>query len=755
MKTVRLASEPDEQSQEETPAESSQHGASNSSFDSLPGDDSSNERFNTDNTADVMNTSIPDSFLLSPSEVEEMVRDPRRRTASEDFHRWMKRHEAVAPTSTRRSELPTYYRAFYTGLWYKDIRTHCYPHGWNVQYWPLLLSFLAEVFTIWGSFSCQYFRGASIEFTGNRYGIWTLEDIHGKCQLWSVIFYAYDLGGPLRWSRVFSMSAMVLGLAVLTTMAQAMQCHAISWGVGLILFIVFLVSVSTTSTFNIWIVWALFNYILFVLLVRAAFVHPVARRISRRGCCIIAGCQVACHVFAILTLVVLKSDFCTCDSLSPGRLAGRITEDSDPCENVCALHVSGYMVIFASALWLLGSLATLRVGIQPQLLYVARPPEMYVHYSRESITARVAAQLKSLQQGFTSPMGRAKRSSNGNSKSSVADVSDESAAVARQSMVDGTDGASTDGADNFTATDEKIASSTRTDSREDGELDMKSPSVATRSDDVVDSEGDDDDDDDTDWPPKRSCCQKCCCDFRVTPRSRNEKLFFWSFRFTLGFIIALYTILVILMIGSRAENLNAQEAPDTSPYFITDVVCAYDPEDASAPFRTFASKQDALDEGWIVAHCGACGFCSNMPDIKTYVDTRKTIAASAKKCGPVNFLGTFDALVDCIQDRIPFSDDCAVCWAENMRNTGRDCLFTCLATLFTGFMAHNNVDGAGSAGWLNHCLYCDEKLSGPAFVTCSGVSRRRLGIVSEIERNPAEQCRNVDIDWVNVDITKL
>jgi hypothetical protein len=209
------------------------------------------------------------------------------------------------------------------------------------------------------------------------------------------------------------------------------------------------------------------------------------------------------------------------------------------------------------------------------------------------------------------------------------------------------------------------------------------------------------------------------------------------------------------MIGSRAENLNAQEAPDTSPYFITDVVCAYDPTDSSSPFVTFPSKQAAQDEGWVVAHCGACGFCSNMADIKTYVDTRKTIASSAKQCGPVNFFGSFGDLVDCLQDRIPFSDDCAVCWAENMRNTGRECLFTCLSTLFTGFMASNNIEGAGSEGWLNHCLYCDEKLSGPDFVTCSGVSRRRLGIVSEIERNPAEQCRNVEIDWVNVDILAL
>jgi hypothetical protein len=56
---------------------------------------------------------------------------------------------------------------------------------------------------------------------------------------------------------------------------------------------------------------------------------------------------------------------------------------------------------------------------------------------------------------------------------------------------------------------------------------------------------------------------------------------------------------------------------------------------------------------------------------------------------------------------------------------------------------------------MNQCLFCDEKLSGTAFVTCSGVARRRLGIMSEIERNPVEQSKTVDVDWVNVDFDAI
>jgi hypothetical protein len=84
-----------------------------------------------------------------------------------------------------------------------------------------------------------------------------------------------------------------------------------------------------------------------------------------------------------------------------------------------------------------------------------------------------------------------------------------------------------------------------------------------------------------------------------------------------------------------------------------------------------------------------------------------------------------------------------------MKNTAKYCTYTCAKTMFTGYMSNNNVAGA-EEGWLNQCLHCDEKRSGPAFVTCSGVARRRLGIASEIERNPDEQCPYVDVDWLDL-----
>jgi hypothetical protein len=137
------------------------------------------------------------------------------------------------------------------------------------------------------------------------------------------------------------------------------------------------------------------------------------------------------------------------------------------------------------------------------------------------------------------------------------------------------------------------------------------------------------------------------------------------------------------------------------------------------------------------------------------VKTRKTIAKDTKSCGVKSMFGKYEDLVKCHTDKIGFTRPCTICWTDNMKNTQKQCLFTCLKTLFTGFMSDNNVPGAGEQGWLNQCIFCDERMSGPAFVECSGVARRRLGIVSEIERNPEEQCPNTDVDWVNVDWDEL
>jgi hypothetical protein len=120
----------------------------------------------------------------------------------------------------------------------------------------------------------------------------------------------------------------------------------------------------------------------------------------------------------------------------------------------------------------------------------------------------------------------------------------------------------------------------------------------------------------------------------------------------------MYIFLLIVMIGSRIENRHAEQAPDTSVYFITDIVCAFDPADISTPPTTFPTADAAHLAGLSVAHCGACAFCSNLPDIETYVETRETIAISAKKCGTKALFGKYINLVECLEDQIGFTREC-------------------------------------------------------------------------------------------------
>jgi hypothetical protein len=162
----------------------------------------------------------------------------------------------------------------------------------------------------------------------------------------------------------------------------------------------------------------------------------------------------------------------------------------------------------------------------------------------------------------------------------------------------------------------------------------------------------------------------------VIPRNRSEIFGFWTFRVSLGLLVIIWVFVILLMLGSRIENTNAAKAPDTSYNFITDVVCAFNASDPSAPFETFPSKEEATDQGYLVAHCGACGYCSNPSDILRYVETRKTVAKMAKQCGKDSVLGGYGKLTRCLLENIGFSLECTKCWADNMVSTRDRCLFT-------------------------------------------------------------------------------
>lgn len=618
---------------------------------------------------------------------------------------------------------------------------------------PVSFCFVATFLSFVGSWGCSYFRGASISFTGGYYGLWTLLDADGYCQLWDVMFFSYTLDPVLHAARFFSMAVQLLGLAILAVLTQALQFHAASWTVGGILGLTFAVSVTLTDgLFNLWIFFFLFTYVIIVLIVRFLFIHPIHRRISQRGTRIIAYVCDFCALSSFLTLIVLRSNFCRCVNITYETLSGR--EPGAPCDGHCYLDVTGGLFIVAGVLWLVTAFCVRRYGVQPKELKQRRNlgetnstiHSLYANFPRGSITTRATLAGKSIVSGAQSLGVGTMRTAN----SFLPRISSFES-IHRLEAENSDSNKDEDESNQNMFLDEEKEDSSRSivNTETNPQSFQQNSAIETESNDkALDSPQDDE-------PDSRSCCKKCCFDYRVPSRSRKEQCFFWFFRFSIGILIFFYVLIVIFMIGSYIENVDAAREPDTSFNFITDDVCAFNADDPSQLFVTYDSKEEAVLANMTVAHCGACGVCSNPHDIRTYVDTRKTVAILAKQCGSTAVLGTYQELTDCLMGKIGFTLGCTECWSDNLINTAEYCLFTCLKTTLTGLAATNNVIGLGKTVWLNQCIFCDEKQSGPEFVQCSGVARRRLGIVSEIERDPAELCTSSDVDWVNADWSEI
>jgi hypothetical protein len=365
------------------------------------------------------------------------------------------------------------------------------------------------------------------------------------------------------------------------------------------------------------------------------------------------------------------------------------------------------MMILACILWFAAAVAIKRIGAQPEELH-KDPTKRESMYGKYANTKSITSQAVDIAAAMKITMTKKERKEIEKSLSDIpedGDIVDEGAEENNGSSND----EDTDG----------LAASQKTNAEQEQDF------------------------------SDRTCCQKLCCDYRVKPRNRQGKIFYWTFRSALAFIFTFYVFILVIFIGSKREMIAAESAPDTSPNFILDPVCAFNASEPEAEFITFPDADSALATGLDIAHCGPCAKCSNMHDIETYILTRKTIANSAKECSMVSIFGSYDDLVDCLGERIDFTRQCQECWATNMVSTAKYCRFTCLTTLFNGFMTTNNVDGTSLDSIMNHCIECDEKMSGNGFVTCSGVARRRLNVVSEIMRNPELQCKTVTIDWVN------
>lgn len=184
----------------------------------------------------------------------------------------------------------------------------------------------------------------------------------------------------------------------------------------------------------------------------------------------------------------------------------------------------------------------------------------------------------------------------------------------------------------------------------------------------------------------------------------------------------------------RATRLDAAAAPEGDPYATHDApaeppadgVCALRFEAGGYRASTYADEAAARADGAVPTHAGACGLCSSLADLATYVE-QPDLTGPVRTCG-LRHLADFDGLVRCIE-ALGFTRPCATIWAYNTEHTRARCGATCLAWLDRPYHLPD--------GGLNPCLLCDETESGPVFKAVAGRTRRNSGL-------PNAMCRPCD-----------
>jgi hypothetical protein len=179
--------------------------------------------------------------------------------------------------------------------------------------------------------------------------------------LWDVLIFGHDLDTSLVLARAMSISAMILGLSMLTTLCIIFQYHIMTSGIGVMFLLLLLSSIFGSNTFNTWIAFWLLLYIVHVLITRALFTNHLHGKISSRGKQYLYICMIVCMLFTLLTLNALSSTFCTCKGLQIGKLEGRIV--NDPCGKPCCLETGGYVMITSSFFLMLAIFTILMMDI--------------------------------------------------------------------------------------------------------------------------------------------------------------------------------------------------------------------------------------------------------------------------------------------------------------------------------------------------------------------------------------------------------
>jgi hypothetical protein len=189
--------------------------------------------------------------------------------------------------------------------------------------------------------------------------------------------------------------------------------------------------------------------------------------------------------------------------------------------------------------------------------------------------------------------------------------------------------------------------------------------------------------------------------------------------------------------------LDAPGAPASDPYAAPEApadpapgtVCALRFEADGYRAATYPGADAARADGAEPTHAGACGLCSSLADLATYVD-QPDLTGPVRACGLSN-LSDFEGLVRCLEG-LGFTGPCATIWAYNTEHTRQRCGAVCLAWLDRPYHLPD--------GGLNPCLACDEAESGPVFKAVAGRTRRNSGLPNAMCR-PCEEVIRLTHDY--------
>ena len=225
----------------------------------------------------------------------------------------------------------------------------------------------------------------------------------------------------------------------------------------------------------------------------------------------------------------------------------------------------------------------------------------------------------------------------------------------------------------------------------------------------------------------RSNCAGCCYkDANFEKKSLCAKVWIALFKIIAFLINCLALYVTIVACGATLQiQVTKSKMPfvyDAMYKYMNDgPVCAFD--EKCGDLRIFDDAASATLSNSTIAHCGACGQCSNWNDLDLEWTTRHSLAAQSQACGIKTMFSGIDALSSCLHTEIGFTEQCAQCWATDVYCSKAHCIFIYLQSRMTNqlgnFAVGENKITAASCEEAN----CEAGNPGH-FVRCSGATRR-------------------------------